>query len=280
MDKNKYLKTNKLFSIAVFVLALAMMAFIFYRFFPPLENDWMRFYSKLTANLSYPNHVPGYVNPPWAALLVPYGLLPIRISNVINLLLNIAVLFFAIRKVNGGWLGILLTFTSPLFFDLARVNPIDWIPLLGFLLPTAWGLPLMAIKPQTLGASMLIKWKNENYKIKPLIPLIVVVILSFLVWGFWINKEAVSFTNKPWNFSFWPLSIPLGIYVLYKAWKEGDELLTGASTALLVPYIAPYSIACIISILSGKYKKIAIALYLISWWYVMVEGRRLGLIMF
>jgi hypothetical protein len=278
LNKIDKAKIVRLISIFIMAVSITVTAYALYCFYPSSYNDWIHWFSKLAANLSNPMNVEGFVNPPWTALFVLYGFLPIRISNVINLMINIVVLFLAIRYVHGGWSGILLTFTCPLFLEMARVNPIDWIPLLGFLLPTMWGLPLMAVKPQTLGAAILIKWKKENFQVKPVIPLIVVVILSFIVWGFWIPGGAGSLINQAWNFSFWPVSIPLGVYVLYKAWKEDDEILAGASSALFLPYIAPYSIVCLLSILSGKHKKIAIGLYFIIWWYMMVEGRKLGVI--
>jgi len=221
--------------------------------------------------------VPGYINPPWAALLVLFGLFPLRLSNAINFLINVIVLFLLIKKVNGGWLGIILCFTSPFFWDLARVNPIDWIPVLGFILPTAWGLPLMAAKPQTLGAAAIVKWKNEKFKLTTLIPLGIVVAASFLIWGNWLPQGTNLLINKDWNFSFWPISIPLGIYVFYHAYKNSDEILAGAATPLLVPYIAPYSLACLIGLLSGKHKKLAITIYIVSVWYFFVEYRRLFL---
>jgi hypothetical protein len=46
-----------------------------------------------------------------------------------------------------------LTLTSPVFFDLARTNNVDWIPLLGFVIGSMWGLPLPAAKPQAPGGA-------------------------------------------------------------------------------------------------------------------------------
>lgn len=257
------------------LVSAASVFLLLYRYYPD-HSDWTLFYSKLTRNILHPMQVNGYVNPPWASLLTVYGLLPLRVSNVINMMINMVVLLLLIRKVKGGWAGILLTFTSPLFWDMGRVNPIDWIPVLGFILPPAIGFPLMAVKPQTLGAAAIVKWKNMKFKFAPLIPLIVVVAVSFVIWGNWLPKDTGELISTAWNFSFWPVSIPLGGYVFYRAYKEGDEILAGAATPLLVPYIAPYSLVSIIALLSGKYRKIAIAIYIFSIWYFMIEYRRLA----
>ncbi len=272
---------QQIFKIFVFLLALTFLFVILYYYYGDNQNDWQHFFSQVFAHIQAPNKVEGFINPPWTALLLAYGLLPLKISNVINLLLNICMLLLAVYKVKGGWLGIVLTFTSPIFFDMARVNPIDWIPLLGFLLPPIWGFPLMATKPQTLGAAMLIKWKQEKFSLKPLIPLAIIIGGSFLVWGNWVNiYGAVSLIDNSHNFSFWPLGIPFGIMLLYYAWKTNDEVLAGASTYLLIPYVAPYSMVCLLALLSGKHKKIALALYLGFTWFAVVEARRIGIHLF
>ena len=263
--------------ILAFVILIGLAFFVLYHYYDNY-TDWEQFYSLVAPNYKNPSSVEGFVNPPWTLVFVLHGFLPLKISNVINLLINIIILGLAIRKVSGGWVGILLTFTCPLFLDLARVNSIDWIPLLGFLLPTAWGLPLIAVKPQTLGMSALIKWKKERFSWKVLTPLVTVVIASFLIWGNWIKPHSYSFFMKPWNFSFWPLSIPLGLYVLYKAYKENDEILAAVSTPLFFPYIAPYSLVGLIALLSGKHKKIALVVYIVMYWYLVVEARRMGLL--
>ncbi len=178
----QYIKNNRksIFTILLVIICLGTFFYLAYTYYPDY-NDWSKFYSPLPSHIQKPQEVSGYINPPWTALLVLYGLFPLKISNAINLLMNAVVLLLLVKKVKGGWLGILLTFTSPFFWDMARVNPIDWIPVLGFILPTAWGLPLMAIKPQTLGAAAIIKWKNAKFSIKPLIPRIIIVAASFIL---------------------------------------------------------------------------------------------------
>ncbi|MPM28845.1 hypothetical protein SDC9_75376 [bioreactor metagenome] len=272
---------QQIFKVFVFSLAFAALFIVLYIYYGDNQNDWQRYFSQVFAHIQAPNKVEGFFNPPWTALLLAYGLLPLKISNVIKLLLNICMLLWAVFKVKGGWLGIVLTFITPLFFDMARVNPIDWIPLLGFLLPPIWGFPLMVTKPQTLGAAMLIKWKMEKFSLKPLIPLAIIIGGSFLIWGNWVNiKGPVSVLDTPQNFSFWPLGIPFGIILLIYSWRTNDELLAGASTYLLIPYVAPYSMVCLLALLSGKHKKIAFALYLGFLWFAVVEARRTGIHIF
>lgn len=130
--KDLWLQFLKIF---LFILILAALFVALIDFYGNNHNDWQHFFSGAFTHIQAPNEIDGFFNPTWTALLLVYGLLPLNISYVINLSLNICMLLAAVYKVKGGWLGIALTFTSPLFFDMARVNPIDWIPLLGFLLP-------------------------------------------------------------------------------------------------------------------------------------------------
>jgi hypothetical protein len=247
----------QIISIALIFVALSVLFLVLYHYYGDNHNDWEHYFCHVFASLRAPNQVEGFINPPWTALLLGYGLFSLKISNVINLLLNISMLLWAVYKVKGGWLGIFLTFTSPLFFDMSRVNPIDWIPLLGFLLPPMWGFPLMVTKPQTLGAAMLIKWKQGKFSIKTILPLVLIIGSSFLIWGNWVNlSETRSILNTSHNFSMWPFGIPFGIGLLTYAWKNNDDILAGASTYLLIPYFAPYSIVCLLALLSGKHKKL------------------------
>jgi hypothetical protein len=105
-----------------------------------------------------------------------------------------------------------------------------------------------------------------------LVPLVLVIFGSFVIWGNWLNiQKAISIMDAPQNFSFWPLGIPVGLWLLHYAWKADDEVLAGAATYLLIPYIAPYSMVCLLALLSGKHIKVAIALYL--GFYLVCSGR-------
>lgn len=268
-----------IFSILVLVLAFLVTGYAIYTYYPE-GSDWQLYFAPLAQHVRDPYAVKDFVNPPWIYALIPYVFLPERISETINLLITFVILALVVRKAKGGWLGVILTFTCPWFLYMFARNPIDWIPMLGYLLPPTWGFPLMLIKPQTIGASALILWKKAGFKFKVLIPSIAVLILSFILWGNWITPSTTDITSKPWNLAMWPFGIPIGLFLLYLAWKKDDEIIAAAATPFLVPYIAPYSIFCILPMMSGKYKKAAIAFYLFTWWFLVVENRRMGIPLF
>lgn len=198
-----------------------------------------------------------------------------KTGNAVNLCLNIIFLSLAIRRFGGGWATLLLTFTSPFFFDLARTNNIDWIPTLAILLPPMWGLLLLAVKPQSVGGIALIWWKRHHFSLRLFIPLLVVVALSLAVWGLWFFKIQNP-SNQPYNFAPWPVGIPVGLYLLHKAYRSDDEVLAAAATPFMTPYIAPYSFTLILALLGGKYQREAFYLYLGGWIFFVIEARRIG----
>lgn len=240
----------------------------------PLGVDWEYTFSQVSKHWRNPFVIPTFTNPPWVIALLPHAWLPLSWGNALNFLLNVTVLILIINRYEGKWHTYLMVFTSPFFFDLARTNNIEWIPLSGLLLPHAFGIPLLLIKPQAMAGIILIWIKKEGFRI--LIPSAIVFVLSLLIWGSWFWKMGLP-DNVSWNFSMWPIGIPLGLYMLYRAFKEDNELIAAAATPFLVPYIAPYSLAGLMAILGGKYKREVFYLYVGIWAYFIIQFRRNGL---
>lgn len=263
----------------VLPLAAALLGFLLYflQLYYPVGVDWQYNFNPLSENWRDPYALPTFTSPPWVVALVPHAWLPLAWGNAVNLLLNVGVLLALLRRFRGGWQGILLVFTSPVFFDLARTNNVEWIPALAFLLPAQWGLPLLAVKPQVLGAAALVWWKRNGYGWRTLAPLGTVVLLSFAVWGWWPAELGLLPHAQGWNFAPWPFGIPLGGFMLWRAYHAEDELLAAAATPFLVPYFAPYSLVPLLALLSGKYRREAFFVYVGLWIYVILEARRLGI---
>jgi hypothetical protein len=269
-------KSNKWVGVGIIAAAMIAMVALFNAYYPPAV-DWEFTFSPLSEHWRDPFVIPTFTNPPWVTLLLPHAWLPLQLGNAVNLALNILMISAVIWKFKGGWQTMLLVFTSPVFFDLARTNNITWVPLLAVLLPPAWGLPVLAIKPHTIGGAALIWWKRAKFSLKMLVPAVVVVGVSFLFWGFWPGKIGLIASSGIWNFAPWPLGIPLGLYMLYRAYKNDDEFLAAAATPFLTPYIAPYSVAGVLAYVGSKYKKEAFFVYVAFWAFFIVESRRIAL---
>ena len=241
--------------------------------------DWNGTFSGLPQHWRDPFELPFYTNAPWTLFLLPHAWLPPAWSNAVNLVLNMAVLILVIWRYGGGWVALVLTFTSPAMLDLARTNNIDWIPLLAFLVPpeSGLGLPLLAVKPQVLGGAGLIWLKKGG--LKSLVPGLILLGLSFVVWGWWPGRAKLPDAVNLWNFSPWPFAIPLGLYLLYRAFRTSDEILAAGATPFLSPYFAPYSLAGLIALLACKYQREAFYVYVGLWTYTIVEQHRLPVLL-
>ena len=274
-DKQTPINLRSWQSWLVIILLVTALILILY-FYYPVGVDWEETFGQTATHLRDPYEINTFTNPPWVVFLLPHAWLPIKLGNAVNFALNLVLITAVVHKFGGDWKTLLLVFTSPPFFDLARTNNIEWIPLLATLLPPAWGLPVLVLKPHAIGGAALVWWKKEKHAIKMLIPLAAVVASSFLIWGFWPLKFGLVTDSDKWNFAPWPLGIPLGVYMLYRAYKSDDQFLAAAATPFLVPYIAPYSITAVLAYIGSKYRRAAFFVYVGFWVYFVVETRRVA----
>ena len=280
-EKRKTLSTvlrlNREQVVTLVVLSVAFVGVVIaMRFYYPVGVDWREtFHPAVSQNWRDPFLTPTFTNPPWLMALLPHAWLGLEWGNAVNMALTFMVLGAVIWRYKGGWQALLLTFTSPVFFDLARTNNIDWVAALAFLLPPMWGLPLLAIKPQTLGGAALIWWKRQRFSPLMLLPLVIITGLSFAIWGLWpLRVNGLPEAARFWNFAPWPFAVPLGIYILYQAYKAEDAILGAAASPFLVPYFAPYSLAPLLALLACKHRRVATFVYFGFWFFFIVETRR------
>jgi hypothetical protein len=265
-------------SAGIVLLALAAaIAVVGVRHYYTFGVDWQATFYPASQNWRDPYVIPTFTNPPWILVLLPHALLGQEWGGAINLVLNVAVTGAIIWRYKGGWQALLLTFTSPVFFDLARTNNVDWIPALAFLVPAMWGLPLLAVKPQALGGAALVWWKRRGFSPLVFVPVVVVIGLSLVVWGFWPERVGLVSSARYWNFAPFPIGIPLGVYLLWRAYQAEDEILAAAATPFLMPYFAPYSLAPLLALVACRYRREAFYAYAGFWMFFVVENRRLGL---
>ena len=75
------------------------------------------------------------------------------------------------------------------------------------------------------------------------------------------------------NIAPFPLMIPLGLYLLWRAWKEDDEVLAASATPFLVPYMTFYAASANMVLIASRYQKIAWFIWLGMWAIVGVAVR-------
>jgi hypothetical protein len=258
--------------ITVIWLALLCVAFLL-----PIGRDWQTWNVLSVEQIQQPYSMPDFTGMPFAFFALPHSLLSIDIGNAVNLSLNIMVMFaVAYRYAGKQWhIALAIAMTTPMFINLIMSNNIDWIPLAAFLVHDNLAYPLLAMKPQMLGASAIIRFKR-NPQLTRLLPLFALLIVSVLIWGAWWGYLGNGLTMLPWNFAPFPYFIPLGIYLLVVAWQKDDEIIGACATPFLVPYFAPYSLAGLHVLLAARHRKAAMWLWCFSWWFLIIASRRLG----
>lgn len=269
--------------VTYFVSSILVFAGLFYALivFYPVGVDWQYTFGQLWQHWDNPYAVRGLANPAWIMLYLPHTALPLKASNAVNLILNITLPALVLYKYHGKAMLPLLAmlYTSPPFLDLIRTNNIEWIPLLGLLLPPQWLIVTMAVKPQSIGGVALIAWKRADHRIKVLIPLVICILASILLYGLWflhLDWQTIQKPHAAANFAPFPYFVPFGLYLLYRAYKQEDEILAGCATPLLVPYFAVYSLFPLLTLIATKRRLESFYLYIGLWLYVLVMAKRLG----
>jgi hypothetical protein len=268
-------KPTRAFVIAMIVMTPMVLALFI--FFMPPAVDWYRTFAEVATSPFQPYQVPSYINPPWVALfLAPLGLLPVRVSQAVNAYLNILFLMLVLHRYQGDRFAYLLGFTSYPFMGLIANGTVEWVAMAGFWLQGAWGTFLLAAKPQIGIFAALIWFKEGTNKKQFLLILSALLIVSLLLWGFWPvdllhNIQTIQSSGmENWNFSLWPWGIPVGILLLYQAWKRSDDLLAVAATFCVIPYFTLHSLAAGFTILAARNLRLGVLVWILLWLYPVV----------
>jgi len=260
--------------IIEFTLLVIALVFIAGLFVAP-GYDWQTWHVDNGAQLRLPYTMPDFTGMPFAYFVLPHALLGVQISAAINRVLNIVVVCAVLYRYTGQQYRYLaaLVFTCPTGLLLLMCNNVDWIPLSAFLVADWLAYPLLAMKPQVLAGAALIRFKR-NPQVWQLIPLAIMLVLSVLIWGTWWQHVGNGLLNTPWNLAAFPLFVPIGIWLLAKAWRQDDEILAGISTPLFVPYISPGSMVAIHALILTRDRRAGVVFWFVSWWLIVFLARR------
>jgi hypothetical protein len=128
---------------------------------------------------------------------------------------------------------------------------------------------LLLVKPQSVG--MIASTRLKRSGVRALVPTAAVLLLSLLIWPAW-PMHFHGNTSAPWNVSsWWPWLVPVGLAMLAWAWRHDDDSIAGASTPLLVPYCATYSLVATMTLLAGRHRKALAIVWVTAWTYVLLR---------
>jgi hypothetical protein len=232
----------------------------------PIALDWLNTYAPAALAVWHgksPYTVPIYFAAPWATLpLIPFALMPYEIGRIGIFILGLCTFAYIAYRM-GAKPIIMAAFllSYPVLADLYNGN-IEWMPMLGFILPPQIGLIFVLIKPQ-IGIGITIYWFIEGWRtggvkqiFKTFAPVTMVFLLSCALYGFWplhfsatleLADKTELFQGFDYNFSLWPYGSVIGLLLLYGAFTKRDVRGAIASSPFLSPYtlIATYGASII-----------------------------------
>lgn len=226
----------------------------------PVGIDWRETFRPVGLAIlkgQSPYAVEGFRVAPWAALgVLPFAWLPENIGRAAFLLVSILGFAYVPYRLGARPLALGAYLVSPPVVHCLLNANIDWLPILGFVLPPWIGLFFVLIKPQ-IGIGIAIYWlvdhllhKSWQQTLRTFAPVSVALLLSFAVFGFWPLRftEPVGFW---WNASLWPASIPVGVTLLVAAIHRRRAEFAMAASPCLSPYVLLHSWSGALVALSG-----------------------------
>lgn len=233
----KIVKTIIVFTVAASIL---MMSPLYY-------SDWAGAFRASALNWLDPYYRQDFVfNPPWIfPLLYGFALFPTKTGG--SLLMGVAIASFY-WYLNDVIKTVILIGSIPAMAMIA-LGQLDFLLLIGLMLPPWLGLPFMVLKPQ---ATLLCIPKRLNRR--SIMSLTVVMLISVMIWGFWWVTVINQQPNPKLNMSMLPYSLPLAGLILgycYRRQSYPDSLLCAASLCV-APYFMIQSLTPLLAVILKK----------------------------
>ena len=219
-------------------------------------TDWFFWFSQKELGSLYATaqHYPPFVY----VAIAPLTMFSPLVGYLLLILLSLTVMYLYVGSIPKL---LLVALCFPVTFAIAHGN-VDALLTLAFMLPTQFAALVVACKPQALVVWWMRSWLVHK-QWKDIIPIVVVLLLSLAIWGWWPAKlggDALStrFLISKW----WFCTAPLGIVLLYSE----EPFLWMIAGVLLVPYLQVYHLTPILVYL---YKKcniwVATGITILSW---------------
>lgn len=219
--------------------------------FVPEQIDWVRTYRPATRELlafRSPYNIKTYYNPPWMLIpMIPMALLPDRIGNGVLFVVSLCVIIYSAIRFGAkpvSLIAFLLSF--PVIF-LLLFGQIDWMVLWGFTLPPQIGLLFILSKPQ-IGIPYAVfifveSWRSGGMKqvVKVFLPTLILLIISFFIFGVWFSKMQPPDLNAIHNLSLWPTGLPIGLALLIFGLRQRKSRLSIIAGPFFSPYVCVHS---------------------------------------
>jgi hypothetical protein len=250
--------------------------------FLPQGIDWRDTYRPAARALlsgRSPYTVDIFFAAPWTLIpLVPFALLPETTGRAALLLVGLVAFAFAARRLGARPLALTAFLLSPPVLHCLLNSNIEWIPLLGPVLPPQVGLFFVTAKPQ-IGIGVILFWLVEawrNGRLREVVrvfgPTVVVTLISFALFGFWpLRFRSTISLTRAYNASLWPASIPVGLALMVPALRLREIKFSLAASPCLSPYVLLHAwVGTLVSIVSLPAETVAAVIGL--WALVIIRA--------
>ncbi len=278
------IQTNSTLRIAQYALisVLMLVLIVLGSFYLPLGIDWRDTYRPATLALlsgKSPYSVDIFFSAPWSLIpFIPLALLPVNIGRAILLLIGMGSFAFTAYKLGAKPLALIAFLLSPPVIHCLLNSNIEWLPLLGLIMPPQIGLFFIAIKPQIgigVGLFWLIEaWRKKGIRevVRVFWPITLTLLISFLIFGLWPLRFRDTLTlTRAYNASLWPSSIPIGLTLLVASIRTRNFRYAIASSPCLSPYVLLHAwVGALVSIVSQPIETITAVIGL--WILVIIRA--------
>ena len=225
-----------------------------------------------SAPLNTPYDAYGFVHPVWVVVLAyPFRWLPLEVATLLQALIYFIALALVIVKWGGDRRAILITLCSFISLDAVLQMNVDWLVVVGMLLPPWASGPFVLAKPQ-IGFGYYLGL-NLRDSLKALILMIVVLMVTFLIWGWWpaiiwgrVTDASISrfFNIAPLQYLSY-LSLVIGGIMAGVAFRRKDVPLGVLAGLFFTPYIAAYSFPLMLGMLAIRWQRLALIITVVYW---------------
>lgn len=261
----------------LFFAAITVGLIVVMSIYLPAGKDWERTFRPAAVELlagRNPYDRTGLKNPVWLLLpILPLAVLPSNIGRSAFLLMSLAGFAYAAYRLKARPASMAAFLASPVVLHCLLNANVDWIPILGFVLPPQIGLFFVVTKPQ-VGLGVAVFWFVEAWRqggwqqvLKIFWPVTLATGVMFLVFGFWPTRFADT-ADYWWNASLWPYTIPVGLGLLAGALRTRNMRYAMGAAPCLSPFLTFHSwSAALIAIIANPFETI---LVVVGLWIVVV----------
>ncbi len=217
----------------------------------PYANDWDHYFrpagQMLLRGLN-PYSMRGFVNPAWVLLLLsPLSILPDNVGQAVLSTMNLGTVAFVARRLGASRIAIAFFVLAPgTLFSLVYGN-LDWIPLLGLVMPPSLGLFFVLVKPQMgigVAAYWLVEaWRQGGYRqvVRVFAPVVLAFCLSFVIFG-WYLAGMTQLVNASANISVFPWLVPIAPILFVASLRRRNQTLAMPVGLCISPYFSMLSL--------------------------------------